>query len=466
MHSPAAGSRVFTVLLTLGVFGIAGCDLEPTAPDADPLAPADASRSSHGATPTLEYTIAWAVPGGATGSQVVTPVETAETVEDFYDYQGVPGRGPSANTGYETVDVGTLLLHRDTNTGLVSMVTLYDEVGDPDGGVATALLENVPGATSFVVLDEPGETPAAPAPGTFKILNRWIPAFGDGWAIRGGFEAPFSFDVTYHDVTGLSAFEWVDGDGSRTSVPMSDQVTFTVSAAEVVVDDTPPVIAADVAGTLGDNGWYVDDVTVSWTVTDSESAISEATGCDPSVVTTDTDGVTFTCEATSEGGTASESVTVMRDASPPAVAFSGNAGSYELDQDVTIACDVSDATSGVATSDCPGADDPAWTFGVGTTTLTGTGTDVAGNEGAGSTSFDVVATAAGICGLVEDWVANRGVARALCVKLEQADRSANRGRANAGAGQLGAFINHVNAVRGRWLTDERADLLIEFAGQL
>ena len=52
------------------------------------------------------------------------------------------------------------------------------------------------------------------------------------------------------------------------------------------------------------------------------------------------------------------------------------------------------------------------------------------------------------------------------MKLEQSERSADRGRGNARAGQLGAFVNHVNAVRGRWLTDRPADLLIGFAGHL
>jgi probable HAF family extracellular repeat protein len=82
-------------------------------------------------------------------------------------------------------------------------------------------------------------------------------------------------------------------------------------------DTTPPEVHPTGTGPLGNSGWYVGNVTVSWTVTDSESAVSSSTGCGASTVTTDTVGVTFTCSATSAGGTATQSVTIKRDATPP-----------------------------------------------------------------------------------------------------------------------------------------------------
>ena len=71
-----------------------------------------------------------------------------------------------------------------------------------------------------------------------------------------------------------------------------------------VVDTTPPVITSAISGTLGLNDWYTSDVTVEWTVTDPDSAISSTSGCETSTVTSDTAGTTFTCEATSGGGPA------------------------------------------------------------------------------------------------------------------------------------------------------------------
>jgi hypothetical protein len=82
-------------------------------------------------------------------------------------------------------------------------------------------------------------------------------------------------------------------------------------------DTTPPVITPVVTGTLGSNGWYRSNVSISWTVTDPESAVSAQQGCGVSTVTSDTSGITFTCTATSAGGTSSRSVTLKRDATVP-----------------------------------------------------------------------------------------------------------------------------------------------------
>ncbi|MEZ4867013.1 MAG: Ig-like domain-containing protein [Caldilineaceae bacterium] len=106
-------------------------------------------------------------------------------------------------------------------------------------------------------------------------------------------------------------------------------------------DSTPPVITPNISGTLGDNGWYTSDVTVTWTVTDSESAISGSSGCSATTVNSDTAGTTLTCEAASEGGTNSVSVTIKRDTAPPAANAGGpygvkEGGSVQLDAGSTV----------------------------------------------------------------------------------------------------------------------------------
>ena len=133
---------------------------------------------------------------------------------------------------------------------------------------------------------------------------------------------------------------------------------FSASAVVQVAagDVTPPVVVPDIAGTLGNSGWYVSDVTVSWTVTDPESLIDSTTGCDTVVLTTDTAGATYTCEATSEGGTTSESVTVKRDATAPEVTATPspapNANGWS-NSDVTVTFTCTDTLSGVVTVDLP-----------------------------------------------------------------------------------------------------------------
>src|SRR5690606_26613696 len=91
--------------------------------------------------------------------------------------------------------------------------------------------------------------------------------------------------------------------GDSQSIPVEEQTV------QVDCDTTPPVIQATIDGTLGNDGWYVSDVEVSWSVTDDESAIEEQEGCEAATVTDDTAGVDFSCSASSAGGPASETVT-------------------------------------------------------------------------------------------------------------------------------------------------------------
>lgn len=86
-------------------------------------------------------------------------------------------------------------------------------------------------------------------------------------------------------------------------------------------DSTPPAISAAVSGTMGRNGWYVSNVSVTWSVTDPESTVTSKIGCDPVTIAVDTAGQTLTCTATSAGGTGSKSVTIKRDATPPTASY-------------------------------------------------------------------------------------------------------------------------------------------------
>jgi Bacterial Ig-like domain len=92
-------------------------------------------------------------------------------------------------------------------------------------------------------------------------------------------------------------------------------------------DTTPPVITKVVTGTLGNNGWYTSNVGVDWSVSDAESAISSQSGCGDLSVTSDQQETTYTCTATSAGGTSTESVTIKRDATPPETTISPDSSS-------------------------------------------------------------------------------------------------------------------------------------------
>ena len=108
---------------------------------------------------------------------------------------------------------------------------------------------------------------------------------------------------------------WGDNISGESNVPAwLNQITAIATGdghtLALVTDRTPPVITPSVVGTLGPDGWYTSDVTVTWSVADYESPIQSRTGCGPSIINTDTNGVTFTCTATNAGGTSSQSATI------------------------------------------------------------------------------------------------------------------------------------------------------------
>ena len=271
---------------------------------------------------------------------------------------------------------------------------------------------------------------------------------------------------------GIHTITLAVSDGEFTS---TDDVTITVS------DPTPPVVTASVAGTQH-NGWYTSNAVVSFSVTDPESAItSESPDCAGATVSSDTAGQTFTCTATSAGGTSAPvSVTVKRDTAAPTIAFGGNAGTYHVTDTVAITCTASDALSGLpGSADCGGISGAAWSFGAGSHTFTRTASDVAGNTGSGSTSFTVSATASDICTLTDRFVQGSAKYQALnplgkavvnivvqgaCAFLLQVGPahlpSAKQGFVNAYDAAVKALVSP------GWLTQAQATALTGFAGAL
>jgi len=104
--------------------------------------------------------------------------------------------------------------------------------------------------------------------------------------------------------------------------------TGSTSVSDCISDTTPPVITPTVTGTLGLNGWYTSDVTLTWSVVEPQTPGSLATtGCTDQAITTDQAATTYSCSATSLGGAAGPvTVTIKRDATPPTIACSASPG--------------------------------------------------------------------------------------------------------------------------------------------
>lgn len=155
-------------------------------------------------------------------------------------------------------------------------------------------------------------------------------------------------------------------------------------------DTTAPVIGYTLtpAQPQGDDEWYTQDVTLTWTVIEHESPETlELTGCQDQTIDADQTATTYTCSATSEGGAAAErSVVIKRDATGPVVSYDGvTAGTQGAHgwytSPVTVGFTATDPHSGPSTasrsvtSAGDGAavvlESPAFTDGAGNTTAAG-----------------------------------------------------------------------------------------------
>jgi hypothetical protein len=145
-------------------------------------------------------------------------------------------------------------------------------------------------------------------------------------------------------------------------------------------DDTPPAVSYTLTppDPDGDNGWYRSDVALTWRVSDPDSA-TVTDGCLDTSVTADQPATTYSCRATSDGGTTGPvPVTLKRDATRPDIDVTvsptepdGMNGWYVTRPTVSFTCH--DETSGIAS--CPDEQPAA----EGQDVVNGTVRDKAGN---------------------------------------------------------------------------------------
>ncbi|HEY7726556.1 MAG TPA: hypothetical protein VH880_14570 [Anaeromyxobacteraceae bacterium] len=208
----------------------------------------------------------------------------------------------------------------------------------------------------------------------------------------------------------------------------------------VSLDVTPPVSSAALSPAPNAAGWNAGDVDVALTAADPGAAASGvreivfgASGAQPiasttvpgaaAVVTFTTEGVsTLAFHAVDNAGNVEvdHAQPVRIDRTPPLVTWSGNAGSYTVDQGVAITCAASDALSGVASTTCADVAGPAWSFGLGPHTFSASATDLAGNLGSAATTFTVEVTFGSLCNLTRTFSARPHLADKLCRLLDRA----------------------------------------------
>jgi predicted extracellular nuclease len=245
-------------------------------------------------------------------------------------------------------------------------------------------------------------------------------------------------------------------DGSGNSASATQTIT--------VMDITPPLITGAPTTSPNANHWWNTPVTVHFTCADNSGNVTcpadvtlSGDGADQSVTGTATDAA---------GNTATTTVgDIDIDQTKPTITFTG-AATYTVSQTVNITCAAADTLSGLSTAVCPGASGAAFTFGLGSHTLSASATDAAGNASTATFTFTVTDDTASVCTLVQQFVSNSGVATSLCAKLDAAAAARARGSVNGHDNQIQAFINEVNAQRGKSISDANANTLISLAGGL
>lgn len=170
------------------------------------------------------------------------------------------------------------------------------------------------------------------------------------------------------------------------SVQVKGKPGGTLTIEIIGVDNDPPTITASLNPPPNAAGWNNSPVTVTFTCSDKTSGVASC----PAPTTVGTEGANQTISGTATdlaGNTATTSVTVNLDMTPPVITATVNpppdASSYNSSA-VTVTFTCTDALSGVASCSPPVALATEGTF-----PETGTATDVAGNTAATTVTVNI-----------------------------------------------------------------------------
>jgi hypothetical protein len=240
-----------------------------------------------------------------------------------------------------------------------------------------------------------------------------------------------------------------------------------------LIDKTPPTITGAPMTAPNANDWYNTDVVVHFEASDAVSGIDTVTP--DQTLTGDGANQSVTGTAVDMAGlSASFTVTGINiDKTNPNVSISSpESKTYENTDTFNVNWAVTDNLSGVA-SEGGAIDGVAVTngqsvvllvFTPGQHTLEVEATDLADNAASASVVFDVTVDSEGLLAALEymcdlNWIDKPGICNSLAAKLKAAIASIDKGNLNAAENQLNAFLNELEAQKGKSINQSAYDVL-------
>lgn len=261
-----------------------------------------------------------------------------------------------------------------------------------------------------------------------------------------------------------------DAAGNRSST------TFNL---DVTSDTIAPVTYATATPAANAFGWNNTTVGLAFASTDGGSGVKEVRYSIGGAADVVTAGASAALSLTADGihgisyhavdnaGNAeiARSTTIRIDSVKPVITFIG-ATAYTVDQRVIVRCSAADALSGIDGTPCadPLIDAFAYELALGTTAVSTSAADKAGNTSTGHASVIVSVTFDALKNLTRSFIADAGLQTAALAHLDAAKSSSARGNTAAANNSLTSYQNFIAAQSGKSVTNGAT--LISLAGAL